>query len=231
MNRTSPHIAILIDAENISATYADAIFAEASGLGDIIIRRLYGDVQNPTIGPWLKEQSRLGVIPQHQPKNTVGKNASDIALVIDAMDLMHSGRVDGVVLVSSDSDFTRLAQRLRKQGLAVYGMGEKKTPEAFRMACKRFFIVENLANGDLEAQPGKTGDLNHAFQLISNVLRGSTDEDGWMPLGALGHQLTQRYPDFDPRSYGSKRLSDLIRSIGKLDLTGTGPDMRTRLAG
>ena len=227
MLTTAPRIALLIDAENIAAHYADAIIAETARLGDIIIRRLYGNVQDPALVHWLRLHNRLGLMPQHQPQTAQGKNASDIALVIDAMDLMHGNRVDGVVLVSSDSDFTRLAQRLREQGLAVYGMGEAKTPEAFRMACKQFFLVENL--GDDAAPPAEKASLNHAYQLIANVMQKSCDEEGWIALGPLGHLLTQRYPDFDPRSYGVKRLSDLIKAIDKLQITGSGSAMRARM--
>jgi len=155
-------------------------------------------------------------------------------LVIDAMDLLHSGRMDGFVLVSSDSDFTRLAQRIREQGVDVFGMGEKKTPEAFRMACKRFLWVENLGvDGTQTADQGKTanngGDLNRAYQLISNVLSDSNDAEGWARLSWLGSQIVQRYSDFDTRTFGYKRLSDLIRATGRFEEQGEGAEHRVRL--
>ncbi|MDJ0825896.1 MAG: NYN domain-containing protein [Rhodobacter sp.] len=228
-------LAVLIDAENIAAKFAGAIFEEIATLGEASVRRLYCDVQSPSVKPWLDKQTVLGLVPIHQPKNTVGKNASDIALVIDAMDLLLGQRLDGFVLVSSDSDFTRLAQRIREQGVDVFGMGEQKTPRAFRMACKRFVTVENLANekqseSDSEnTEPSSiTLELNHAFQLIGNVITDTNDPDGWASLAWLGSQLIKRYPDFDPRSYGHKRLTDLVRAIGRFEETGEGTDHKIR---
>ena len=144
-------LAVLIDADNTSPKHAKAIFDEVSSLGEASVRRCYGDFSSQRMNGWSEQVASLGLVPHHQPANTVGKNASDIALVIDAMDLLHSGRFDGFVLVSSDSDFTRLASRIREQGLDVYGIGEKKTPDAFRQACKRFIFVENLGD-DAETQ-------------------------------------------------------------------------------
>jgi hypothetical protein len=123
-------------------------------MGEASVRRVYGDFSSPQMTGWSKVKAEFGLVPHHQPANTVGKNASDIALVIDAMDLMHSGRFDGFVVISSDSDFTRLASRIREQGLDVYGIGQKKTPEAFRKACKRFIFLENL--GGAPAEPARS---------------------------------------------------------------------------
>ena len=133
-----PLLAVLIDADNTSPTYAEAIFDEIASLGEASVRRIYGDFSSAQLRGWAKVLADFGLVPHHQPANTVGKNASDIALVIDAMDILHSGRFDGFVLVSSDSDFTRLASRIREQGLDVYGLGQRKTPSAFVKACKRF---------------------------------------------------------------------------------------------
>lgn len=144
-----PRLAVLIDADNTAAQWADAIFEEIATLGEANVRRIYGDFSGPHLRGWEKKLASLAVIPHQQFAYTKGKNSSDIALVIDAMDLMHSGRFDGFVLVSSDSDFTRLAGRLREQGLQVFGIGRRNTPEAFRKACKRFIFVENLlGDGD-----------------------------------------------------------------------------------
>ena len=145
-----PRLAVLIDADNTAAQWADAIFEEIATLGEANVRRIYGDFSGPHLRGWEKKLASLAVIPHQQFAYTKGKNSSDIALVIDAMDLMHSGRFDGFVLVSSDSDFTRLAGRLREQGLQVFGIGRRNTPESFRKACKRFIFVENLL-GDEEA--------------------------------------------------------------------------------
>ena len=139
-----PRLAVLIDADNTAAKWADAIFEEIATLGEASVRRIYGDFSGPHLRSWEKKLAGLAVVPHQQFSYTKGKNSSDIALVIDAMDLMHTGRFDGFVLVSSDSDFTRLASRLREQGLQVFGIGKRNTPEAFRKACKRFIFVENL---------------------------------------------------------------------------------------
>ena len=149
-------LAVLIDADNTSAKWADAIFEEIATLGEASVRRIYGDFSGPQLRGWEKKLAGLAVIPHQQFAYTKGKNSSDIALVIEAMDLMHTGRFDGFVLVSSDSDFARLASRLREQGLQVFGIGRRNTPEAFRKACKRFIFVENLL-GDGEA-PQETGE-------------------------------------------------------------------------
>ena len=174
MPREMPLLAVLIDADNTSHKHAKAVFDEIARFGEASVRRIYGDFSSGQMKGWSSVQAELGIVPHHQPANTVGKNASDIALVIDAMDLMHSGRFDGFVLVSSDSDFTRLASRIREQGLDVFGIGEKKTPEAFRNACKRFLFVENLSGlpaGD--SRKGSKPDtqlLNDARNLIVRAM-------------------------------------------------------------
>lgn len=226
-------LAVLIDADNTSPKHAKAIFEEISGFGEASVRRCYGDFSSSRMSGWSERIASLGLVPHHQPANTVGKNASDIALVIDAMDLMHTGRFDGFVLVSSDSDFTRLASRIREQGLDVYGIGEKKTPDAFRQACKRFIFVENLTDDDAaEKKPQKAADkvaLNRAYQLIRNVIETSEDPDGWTTPGWIGQQLVQRYPDFDQRSFGFAKLTELIRATGKFEEAGSGGGLRFRL--
>ena len=147
----APRLAVLIDADNVPAGYAEAIFDEIASLGEASVRRIYGDWSATRLAAWARKVAALGLVADQQFSNTKGKNASDIGLVIAAMDFLHSGLFDGFVLVSSDSDFTRLAARIREQGLDVYGIGEKKTPEAFRMACKRFIYVENLGSDAEEA--------------------------------------------------------------------------------
>ncbi len=233
MTGSTTLLAVLIDADNTSPKYAKAIFEEIAGFGEASVRRCYGDFSSSRMKGWSERVASLGLVPHHQPANTVGKNASDIALVIDAMDLMHSGRFDGFVLVSSDSDFTRLASRIREQGLDVYGIGEKKTPDAFRQACKRFIFVENLGNDEQsETKALKPADkvaLNRAYQLIRNVVEANDNPDGWITPGWIGNQLVQRYPDFDQRSFGFAKLTDLIRATGKFEETGNGGSLRFRL--
>lgn len=210
-------LAVLIDAENVPAKYAEAIFEDVIKFGEPTIRWLYCNVESPQSQPWLKKQGDLGMLSKHQPNYTSGKNAADISLVIDAMDVLHSGAVDGFVLVSSDSDFTRLAQRIREAGLKVYGFGEEKTPTAFRAVCNQFVTVENIlqvTNGGPD-KPDKAK-LNEAYVKIRNVLKDGEDEEGWMNLGALGSDLLRRYPDFDSRGYGHAKLSGLISTLSNL---------------
>src|SRR6478672_8258396 len=143
----SPRLAVLIDADNASARIADGLFEEIAKIGEASVRRIYGDFSHSRSKAWIEVLSKHAIIPQQQFAYTTGKNASDITLVIDAMDLLHSGRFDGFCLVSSDSDFTRLASRIREQGVDVFGFGEQKTPESFRQACRRFVYTENLLRG------------------------------------------------------------------------------------
>ncbi len=214
----SPLLAVLIDADNTSPKYAKALFEEIASLGEASVRRCYGDFSSQQMSGWSKVQAEFGLVPHHQPANTVGKNASDIALVIDAMDLMHSGRFDGFVLVSSDSDFTRLASRIREQGLDVFGMGMQKTPDAFRKACKRFIFLENLesapeagAKGPTQREPGRN--LDEVRNLIFKAMDAIEQDDEWYTLGQLGQFLTSANPDFDTRTYGKRKLSDIVAEL------------------
>ena len=211
-------LAVLIDADNTSPKYAKALFDEIAGLGEASVRRCYGDFSSQQMSGWAKVTAEFGLVPTHQPANTVGKNASDIALVIDAMDLMHSGRFDGFCLVSSDSDFTRLSSRLREQGLDVYGIGMQKTPEAFRKACKRFIFLENMDGAPENTNRPKgetrqTGNLEEARNLIFKAMDSIDQDDEWVPLGQLGQFITASNPDFDTRTYGKRKLSDLIAEM------------------
>lgn len=235
--RRTPRLCVLIDADNVPASYAEAIFDEIAALGEASVRRIYGDWSAQRLQAWARKVASLGLVADQQFSNTKGKNASDIGLVIAAMDFLHSRLFDGFVLVSSDSDFTRLAARIREQGLDVYGIGEKKTPEAFRMACKRFIYVENLGGDeDLEPatdpapRPAETGAAQpaakpretrkreteppqRAIPLIAAAMRAIDPEGEWYSLGQIGQFITQANPDFDTRTYGSAKLSDLIRKL------------------
>lgn len=212
-------LAVLIDADNTSPRYAQAIFEEIAGLGEASVRRCYGDFSSQQMAGWNRVQAEFGLVPHHSPANTVGKNASDIALVIDAMDLMHTGRFDGFVLVSSDSDFTRLASRIREQGLDVFGMGQQKTPEAFRKACKRFIFLENLEGvAEAKGRSGKeTRNLLEVRDMIFKAMDSIEQEDDWYTLGQIGQFLTKSNPDFDTRSYGRRKLSDLVADLKVLE--------------
>ena len=218
-----PILAVLIDADNSSPQWAEAIFEEIAALGEASVRRIYGDFSRPALKGWNDRLAGLALVPHHSPANTVGKNASDIALVIDAMDLLHSGRFDGFVLISSDSDFTRLASRIREQGLDVYGIGQQKTPEAFRKACKRFIFVENLLppsdvpRTEREDAPRKQAPSD-AVTLIEHAMRTIGGEDEWYSLGQIGQFIVAANPDFDTRSYGSSKLSDLVAKTGRFEM-------------
>ncbi|MCZ4352613.1 NYN domain-containing protein [Roseovarius aestuarii] len=230
MPERTPLLAVLIDADNTSPKWTQAIFDEIAAMGEASVRRCYGDFSSQQMSGWNKVQAEFGLVPHHQPANTVGKNASDIALVIDAMDLMHSGRFDAFVLVSSDSDFTRLASRIREQGLDVFGIGARKTPDAFRKACKRFIYLENLGGGESEGAttkaPGKT--LTEARDLLFKAMDSLDQDSDWYALGRLGQQITTANPDFDTRSYGHKKLSDLIAAIKVLETRREGNQLMVR---
>ena len=234
MANDTPLLAVLIDADNTSHKHAKAIFDEIAGFGEASVRRIYGDFSSTHMKGWSNVQAEFGIVPFHQPANTVGKNASDIALVIDAMDLMHSGRFDGFVLCSSDSDFTRLASRIREQGLDVYGIGQQKTPEAFRMACKRFIFIENIlpetpkgeakSSDKPEARP-----IHEARDLIFRAMDSIEQDDDWYSLGQLGQYMTAATPDFDTRTYGKRKLSDLVESLKMLEVKrGAGNQLLVR---
>jgi len=225
-----PLLAVLIDADNSSPQWAEAIFEELASLGEASVRRIYGDFSRPAMKGWNDRLAGLALVPHHSPANTVGKNASDIALAIDAMDLLHSGRFDGFVLISSDSDFTRLASRIREQGLDVYGIGQQKTPEAFRKACKRFIFVENIMavpeagpeagpdpKAGREKAPAKLPP-SKAVPLIEAAMRAIGEDDEWYSLGQIGQFIIAANPDFDSRTYGTAKLSDLVSRTGKFEL-------------
>ncbi len=227
-----PLLAVLIDADNSSPKWAEAIFEEIASLGEASVRRIYGDFSRSQMSGWQDKLPTLALVPHHQPANTVGKNSSDIALVIDAMDLLHSGRFDGFVLISSDSDFTRLASRIREQGLDVYGIGQQKTPEAFRKACKRFIFVENIlpeTEPDIAAK-GRKAQPSKAVPLVKAAMQAIDKDEEWFSLGQLGQFIVAANPDFDARNYGCVKLSELIAKAGVFELRkSSGNTMQVRL--
>lgn len=220
----SARLAVLIDADNASAKIADGLFEEIAKIGEASVRRIYGDFSHARSRAWASILSKHAIIPQQQFAYTSGKNASDITLVIDAMDLLHSGRFHGFCLVSSDSDFTRLAARIREQGVDVYGFGEQKTPESFRQACRRFVYTENLLADEAADTRGRgqakkpLQPVSRATPIISKVLDQMETEDGWVPLGAVGTQLANLASDFDPRTFGFRKLSDLVRKTSAFEI-------------
>jgi uncharacterized LabA/DUF88 family protein len=220
----SARLAVLIDADNASAKIADGLFEEIAKIGEASVRRIYGDFSSARSKGWAEILSKHAIIPQQQFAYTTGKNASDITLVIDGMDLLHSGRFDGFCLVSSDSDFTRLAARIREQGVDVFGFGEQKTPESFRQACRRFIYTENLLPSAPANEVESTASAkplqqpSAAVPIIRKVIAQMESEDGWVPLGAVGTQLANLASDFDPRTYGFRKLSDLVRKTNAFEI-------------
>ncbi|MFT5180730.1 MAG: hypothetical protein ACI8S3_000605 [Alphaproteobacteria bacterium] len=223
----APRLAVLIDADNASPRIALGLFEEIAKIGEASVRRIYGDFSGTRLKGWADVLSTHAIMPHQNFAYTSGKNASDIALVIDAMDLLHSGRFDGFCLVSSDSDFTRLAARIREQGVDVFGFGEQKTPESFRQACRRFIYTENLlSERSATEQPENTGKISvrtveppsAATPLIRKAIDQLDDDVGWVRLSGVGQRLAILAPDFDPRSYGSSKLGDLVKKSGTFDV-------------
>src|ERR1700760_2789055 len=209
----SPRLAVLIDADNASAKIVDGLFEEIAKIGEASVRRIYGDFSNARSKGWADTLSKHAIIPQQQFAYTTGKNASDITLVIDAMDLLHSGRFDGFCLVPAASFSPRLAARIREQGVDVFGFGEQKTPESFRQACRKFVYTENLLagaakNNDAASTAKSLQPPSAATPIIMRVLTQIESEDGWVALDVVGTQLANLVSDFDPRTFGFRKLSD-----------------------
>lgn len=219
-----PRFAVLIDADNTSPQIAGGLFEEVAKFGEASVRRIYGDFSGGQLKSWADILQKHAIDPYQQFAYTKGKNASDIALVIDAMDLLHSGRFDGFCLVSSDSDFTRLASRLREQGADVYGFGAQKTPESFRQACRRFIYTENLlpqaanAGADTTSKAKSLQPPSAAISILEKAISQIESEDGWVMLGPVGQHISNLFSDFDVRSYGHSKLSDLARKTGAFDV-------------
>lgn len=225
--RRTPRLAVLIDADNTSSRIVLGLFQEIAKIGEASVRRIYGDFSGTKLRSWADVLLTHAIMPHQNFAYTSGKNTSDIALVIDAMDLLHSGRFDGFCLVSSDSDFTRLAARIREQGVDVFGFGEQKTPESFRQACRRFVYTENLLPGAPVPDQPEMSDtrpasvvksLSAATALIRTAISQLDDADGWVPLGGVGQRLAILASDFDPRSYGQTKLVDLVMTSGTFEV-------------
>lgn len=217
-------LAVLIDADNAQPSVAGELLAEVARYGTATIKRAYGDWTTPNLGGWKESLHSLAIQPIQQFCYTSGKNATDSALIIDAMDLLHGGSVDGFCLVSSDSDFTRLATRIREAGLAVYGFGEKKTPRPFVVACDKFVFTEILRPAVAgPAVPDIPDDLLQP--ILTTAVTAATREDGWAPLSVVGSLVVKSNPSFDPRNYGCQKLGELVRRQPYLDVKSvSGPD-------
>jgi uncharacterized LabA/DUF88 family protein len=231
----TPRLAVLIDADNVAPRRLAALLAEVSRYGDASVRRMYGDWTSDQLKSWKSAVNEHAIQPIQQFAYTTGKNATDSALIIDAMDLLYTGRFDGFCLVSSDSDFTRLASRLRESGATVYGFGERKTPQAFVNACNRFIYFDVLESAATEVEadadvvtaeksapvvaprPAPQNALRGDARLVNLLRRGirdASDDEGWAHLGTVGQLIRNQAPEFDSRNWGFAKLVDLITAIG-----------------
>lgn len=219
-SNNNPKLAVLIDAENAHAAVPviDQLMAEVLRYGTATIKRAYGDWTTPNLKDWKALLNKMAIQPIQQFSYTSGKNATDSALIIDAMDVLHSGSVDGFCLVSSDSDFTRLATRIREAGLTVYGFGERKTPEAFVAACDKFIYTEILRPEPEEVKKEAADDLGKLQPLMIAAIDANAREDGWAALGGIGSHIGKVLPAFDQRNYGFKKLSELVRSLNYVEI-------------
>jgi uncharacterized protein (TIGR00288 family) len=233
-DHATDRMAVLIDADNTSATHAAAILQELARYGIPTVKRAYGDWTTQHLVRWKDELPRHAIQPIQQFANTVGKNSTDSALIIDAMDLLYSGSLDAFAIVSSDSDFTRLATRLRESGKTVYGLGRRRTPESLQAACDRFISLEVLEGpGGSAKDAGDTTEEAPPLPDLRVILRAAIEtasqDDGWASLGQVGNYLSKTHASFDPRNYGFTKLSALARAQDYLEveqLDGRSPRVR-----
>lgn len=240
MDNQDLRLAVLIDADNAPRSALRDIMAEAAVYGTPTVKRIYGDWTTPNMASWKPLLLEHAITPIQQYSYTTGKNATDSAMIIDAMDILYTGQVDGFVLVSSDSDFTRLAVRLREAGKKVYGMGERKTPNPFIVACDKFVYIEVIRAAAEQARaeeekpkaqkpqkkkeaPAQPPEAEHkvpqaVVKLIAESVDTIADEDGYAALGELGNLLVKKQPDFDPRNFGFSKLSKLVKSLSRFEV-------------
>jgi len=222
-------LAVLIDGDNIPSAYVKEMMEEIAKYGNPTIKRIYGDWTKPNLTKWKNILLENAITPIQQYGYTTGKNATDSAMIIDAMDILYSEKVNGFCLVSSDSDFTRLATRLREAGMLVFGMGEKKTPHPFIVACDKFIYIEILKNQAEEHESGSTESKSiiknnidvitaKEIKLISTTIADLADDDGWAFLGDVGSLLQKKQPNFDSRNFGFQKLTPLINSITDFEI-------------
>lgn len=227
-------LAVLIDAENVPCSYVKNLMEEITRYGTPTLKRIYGDWTRRVVTGWKNVLVQNAITPIQQYSYTTGKNSSDSALIIDAMDILYAGNTDGFCIVSSDSDFTRLATRLRESGKAVYGFGEKKTPSSFIAACNKFIYLEIIGARSENPEPAPSGASAPAavapkrsevskpdksvIQLIANSVSDLADENGWAFLGEVGSLIAKKQPDFDSRNYGFSKLTPFIESLGEFEL-------------
>lgn len=216
-SQSTDKLAVLIDADNAQSSIATELLGEVARYGTATVRRAYGDWTTPNLSGWKETLHDLAIQPVQQFRFTVGKNATDSALIIDAMDLLHGGNIDGFCLVSSDSDFTRLATRIREAGLSVYGFGEKKTPKPFVAACDKFVFTEILR--PVAAEAAASVAAQEPLQpLLAAAVNAAAREDRWAALSAVGSLVMKASPSFDPRNFGFQKLGELVRGQDYLEV-------------
>lgn len=209
-------LAVLIDADNAQPIIVDDLLAEIANYGVASVKRIYGDWTAPGLKGWKEVLLKHSIQPMQQFAYTKGKNATDSAMIIDAMDLLYTGNFNGFCIVSSDSDFTKLASRIRESGLLVYGFGEKKTPSAFVSACDKFIFTEVLraktdeSEGIVKKSSSELKQDTKLVSLLRNAVEASSDESGWAHLGPVGSNVAKQSPEFDPRNYGYRKLGELV---------------------
>ncbi len=217
-------LAVLIDADNAQPSITEGLLSEVAKYGVASVKRIYGDWTTPNLSGWKPLLLEHSIHPVQQFRYTVGKNATDSAMIIDAMDLLYTKRFDGFCLVSSDSDFTRLASRIREEGLLVYGFGEKKTPKAFVSACDKFIFTEVLKfqeDAGTAVKPKTSNELKRDTKLVvllRSAVEAASDESGWAHLGTVGSNVAKQAPEFDPRNYGFTKLGELAIAINLFDV-------------
>lgn len=221
----NPNLAVLIDGDNIPSAHVKEMMEEIAKYGNPTIKRIYGDWTRPGLNKWKSLLLENAITPIQQYAYTTGKNATDSAMIIDAMDILYSEKVNGFCLVSSDSDFTRLATRLREAGMLVIGIGEKKTPNPFIVACDRFVYIEILKKKTEEKTESKIAVKSSIdkvtqkeIKLITNSINDLSDDDGWAFLGDVGSLIQKKRPNFDSRNYGFEKLTPLIKSIDQFEI-------------
>ena len=226
-------LAVLIDADNTSASHADNLLEEVAKYGTPTVKRAYGDWTDQHLKGWRDQFMKQAIQPVQQFAYTKGKNASDSALIIDAMDLLYSANLEAFAIVSSDSDFTRLAMRLRESGATVYGLGRRKTPQSFQSACDRFIFLENLGadeGGDGDAGDEPAPPVPDLRTLMTKAVESTSGDDGWSTMSGVGNYLVKSHPSFDPRTYKFAKLSTLAKSQDYLEVEpGSGSGFRIRL--
>ncbi len=232
-------LAVLIDADNAQPSIIEELLSEIAKYGTANVKRIYGDWTLPGLKGWKEVLLQYSIQPMQQFGYTSGKNATDSALIIDAMDLLYTGKFDGFCIVSSDSDFTKLASRIREAGLFVYGFGEKKTPKAFVSACDKFVFTEVLRSKDEHTEKiGRKTTIElkkdtKLANLLRNAVEASSDESGWAHLASAGNNIAKQAPEFDPRNYGYKKLGELVSATKLFQieqrLVGDGPSKATFL--